>query len=98
MIGDRTLVMAKGPSLFGANLGLVTECFRFLASSQTLSPFSKDLKSQRFLDDMTCRASSCEARASSRVALRVFRQSSIVGIEVSEMTVGRAQGLYPIIR
>ena len=44
MIRDRTLVMAKGPFLFGANLGLVTEHFRFLASSQTLSSFSKGLK------------------------------------------------------
>ena len=98
MIRDRTLVMAKGPSLFGVNLGLVTECFRFLASSQTLSPFSKGLKPRQFLDDMTCRASLCEARASSWAALRVFRQSSTVEIEVSEMTVGRAWGSYPIMR
>ena len=82
--------MAKGPSLFGVNLGLVTKHFRFLASSQTLSPFSKGLKPRQFLDDMTCRASSCEVRASSWAALRVFRRSSTAGIEVLEMTVGRA--------
>ena len=98
MIGDRTLVMVKGPSLFGANLGLVMEHFRFLASSQTLSPFSKGLKLQWFLDNMTWRASSCEARASLQAALRVFRWSSTAGIEVLEMTVGRARGSYPIMR
>ena len=98
MIRDRTLVIAKGPSLFGANLGLVIERFRFLASSQTLSPFSKGLKLQWFLDNMTWRASSYKARASSQAALRAFRQSSTVGIEVSEMTMGRAWGSYPIMR
>ena len=90
--------MAKGPSLFRTNLGLVTEHFRFLASSQTLSPFSKGLKLRWFLDDMTWRVSSCEARASSQAALRVFRWSSTVGIEVLEMIVGRVQGSYPIMR
>ena len=38
MIGDRTFMMVKGPSHFGANFGLTTECLRFLASSQTLCP------------------------------------------------------------
>ena len=32
---DKTLVMVKGPSLFGVNFGLVTEHFKFRASSQT---------------------------------------------------------------
>ena len=38
MIGDRTFVTVKGPSCLGANFGLITDCLRFLASSQTLSP------------------------------------------------------------
>ena len=42
-MGDKTLVMVKGPSLFGANFGLVTECFKFCASSQTFSPFLKGM-------------------------------------------------------
>jgi len=43
-MGERTLVMVKGPSRFGANFGLVMERFRFLASSQTLSPLLKGVK------------------------------------------------------
>ena len=37
MIGDRTLIIVKGPSCFGANFGLMTEHLRFLASRQILS-------------------------------------------------------------
>ena len=37
-------MIMKGPSLLGANFGLAMECFRFLASNHTLSPFSKGLK------------------------------------------------------
>ena len=33
MMGDKTLVMVKGPSLFGANFESVTERFKFPASS-----------------------------------------------------------------
>ena len=40
-MGDKILVMVKGPSFFGANFGLVTEHFKFHASSQTFSPFLK---------------------------------------------------------
>ena len=36
-------VMTKGPSCLGANFGLVTEHFKFLASNQTLSPFLKEM-------------------------------------------------------
>ena len=98
MIGDRTLVIANGPSLFGVNFGLVMECFRFLASNHTLSPFSKGLKPCWFLEDMTWQASLWEARASSWAAFRDFRWISTVGIEVSRMTVGRARGSYPIMK
>ena len=42
-MGDKTLVMIKGPSCLGVNFGLVIECFRFHASSQTLSPFLKGM-------------------------------------------------------
>ena len=43
VIGDKTLVIVKGPSLFGANFGLVTKHFRFRASNQTFSPFLKGM-------------------------------------------------------
>ena len=98
MIKERTLVIVKGPSLLGANFRLAMECFRFLASNHTLSPFLKGLKPWQFLEDMTWWASSWAARVSSLAVLRDFRWVSTVGIEVSGMTVGRAQGLYPIMR
>ena len=98
MIGDRTLVIANGPSLFGMNFRLVMECFRFLASNHTLSSFSKGLKPHWFLENMTWQASSWEARASLQVAFRVFRQIPTAGIEVSRMTMGRAWGSHPIMR
>ena len=44
MIGERTLVIMKNPSLLGANFELVIEHFKFLASNHTLSPFLKGLK------------------------------------------------------
>jgi len=50
--------MVKGPSRFGANFGLVMEHFRFLASSQTLSPLLKGVKPRRVREAMTCHASS----------------------------------------
>ena len=50
VMGDRTLTMVKGPSLFGANFGLDICRFRLQASSQTLSPFlnrEKGLRERR---------------------------------------------------
>ena len=44
MMGDRTFVLVKGPSRFGANLGLMTRHFKFLASSHTLSPSLNGVK------------------------------------------------------
>ena len=58
MIGDSTLVMVNGPSLFGANFGLIMRHFRFSASSHTLSPFAKGLKSLLEWGDITCQANS----------------------------------------
>ena len=98
MIGDRTLVIVNGPSLLGANFRLMIRCFRFLASSHTLSPLAKGLKPLWERKDMTCRASSWAVRASLQVAERVFRRDSTAGMEVSEMTEGRAQDSYPIMR
>ena len=98
MIDDRTLVIVNGPSRLGANFGLIMRRFRFRASSQTLSPLTKGLKPLREWELMTCRASSWAARASLRAAERVFRQASTAGMEVSEMTDGRAWGSYPIMR
>jgi len=90
--------MVKGPLRFGVNFGLATERFRFLASSQTLSPLLKGVNPQRVREAMTCRASSWEARASSRAAVRAFRRVSTVGIEELVMMEGRARGSYPIMR
>ena len=90
--------MVKGPSRLGANFGLMMDCLRFLASSQTLSLSLNGEKDHRVLAAMTCQASSCAARASSRAAERVFRRVSTVGIVVSESIEGRARGSYPIMR
>ena len=97
-MGDKTFVMVNGPSHLGVNLGLIISHFRFLASSQTLSPLTKGLKPLQEWEDMTCRASSWVARASLRAAERVFRQDSTAGMEVSAITEGRARGSYPIMR
>ncbi len=98
MIGDRTLVIVKGPSRLAANLGLATRRFRFLASSHTLSPLQKGEKCLRVLAAIVCLASSWAARALLRAAERVFRWVSMAGIEESEITEGRARGSYPIMR
>ena len=50
--------MVNSPSLLGANFGLMIRCFRFLASSHTLSPLVKGLKPLQEWEDMTCQASS----------------------------------------
>ena len=56
--------MVKGPSLFGANFGLVIEHFKFHASSQTFSPFVKGMNFCRVQAAMTCRADLWAANAS----------------------------------
>ena len=63
-MGDKTLVMVKGPSLFGANFGLVTKHFKFRASSQTFSPFLKGMNLCQVWAAITCQANSWAARAS----------------------------------
>ena len=62
-MGDKTLVMVKGPSLFEANFGLISEHFKFHASSQTFSPFLKGMNLCRVRVTITCQASSWMARA-----------------------------------
>ena len=64
MIGDKTFVMVNGPSRLGANFGLMVRHFKFLASSQTLSPLMKGLNPLWEWEDMTCQASSWAVRAS----------------------------------
>ena len=90
--------MVNGSSHLGANFGLMMRHFRFLASSQTLSPLMKGLKPLQEREDMTCRANSWVARASLQAAERVFRRDSTAGMEVSAITEGRAWGSYPIMR
>ena len=97
-MGDKTFVIVNGSSLLDVNFGLMMMHFRFLASSQTLCPLTKGLKPLWEWEDMTCRASSWAVRASLRAAERVFRRDSTAGMEVSEITEGRAQGSYPIMR
>ena len=63
-MGDKTLVMVKGPSLLGVNFRLVMEHFRFCASSQTLSPFLKGTNFCQVRAAMTCWANLWAARAS----------------------------------
>ena len=90
MIGDRTLMIMKGPSCFGVNFELVIECFRFLASSQILSPLAKGVNPRLLHEDITWQASLCAARASSWTAARDLRWDSTVGMEESEIKEGRA--------
>jgi hypothetical protein len=44
VIGDKTSIMVKGPSYLVPSFGEARERQRFLALSQTLSPFVKGLK------------------------------------------------------
>ena len=97
-MGDKTFVIVNGPSLLGVNFRLMMRHFRFLASSHTLSPLVKSLKPLRDQEDMTCQANLWAARASFRVAERVFKWDSTVGMDVLAMTEERVRGLYPIMR
>ena len=97
-MGERTLTIVKGPSRFGANFGFAIDRLRFLTSNQTLSPLVKGVNPRLLHEDMTWRASSYAARASSRVAMRDFRQDSTAGIEELEIKEGRTWGSYPIMR
>ena len=54
MIGDKTLVIIKGPSFLGVNFGLVTEHFRFCASNQTFSSFLKGMNLCQVQVAITC--------------------------------------------
>ena len=53
-MGDKTLGMVKGPFLFGVNFELVTEHFKFCASSQIFSPFLKGMNLCRVWAAITC--------------------------------------------
>ena len=79
-MGDKTLVMVKGPSLFGVNFGLVTECFKFHASSQTFSPFLKGMNFCRVWAAITCQANLWAASASFRAAVRFLSLVSTAGM------------------
>ena len=98
MIGDKTLVIVKGPSLFGGNFGLVTKHFRFHASNQTFSPFLKGMNLCRVWAAITCRASSRAARTLLRAAIRFLSLVSTAGMAEFWMTEGRTWGSYLIMR
>ena len=97
-MGDKTLVMVKGPSLFGANFRLVTEHFKFRASSQTFSPFLKGVNFCRVRAAITCQASSWAARASFRAAVRFLSLVSTAGMVEFWIMEGRAWDSYSIMR
>ena len=97
-MGDKTLVMVKGPSLFGANFRLVTECFKFCASSQTFSPFLKGVNFCRVQAAIICRANLWAARASFRAAVRFLSLVLTAGMVEFWIIEGRAWGSYPIMR
>ena len=90
--------MVKGLSHLGANFRLIAECLRFLASNQTLSLSLNGEKELWVRAAMTWWASSCVTKALSRAVERAFRRVSTAGIEVLEITKGRARGSYPIMR
>ena len=90
--------MVKGPSLFGANFGLVIERFKFRASSQILSPFTKGVNFCQVRAAMTCRANSWAANASFRAAVRFLSLVSTAGMVELWIIGGRAWGSYPIMR
>ena len=94
MIGDRTSVMVKGPSLLGANFGLAMFRFRFRASNHTFSPFLNGMKRRLVLATIVCLASSWATRASRRA----FRCSSTAGSWEDGRTFGRGTDSYPIMR
>ena len=90
MIGERSLMIVKGPSHLGVNFGLAMEHLRFLASSQSLSPLVKEMNPRLLHDDITWRVSSYAVQALSQVVTRDFRWDSTVEIEESEIPEGRA--------
>ena len=98
MIGDKTLVMVKGPSLLGVNFRLVTKHFRFCASNQTFSPFLKGTNLCRVWAAITCRASSWAPRALFQAAVKFLSLVSTAGMAEFWMTECRAWDSYPIMR
>ena len=58
MIGDRTLMIVKGPSHLGANFELAMEHLRFLVFNQTLSPLVQGVNPQWLCKDMTWQSNS----------------------------------------
>ena len=97
-MGDKTLVMVKGPSLFGVNFGLVTEHFKFHASSQTFSPFLKGMNLCRMRAAITCQANSWATRASFRAAVRFLSLVSTAEMIEFWIMEDRVWGLYSIMR
>ena len=97
-MGDKTLVMVKGPSLFGVNFGLITEHFKFRASSQTFSSFLKGMNLCQAQAAITCQASSWAARASFQAAARFLSLILTAGMVEFWIMEGRAWGSYPIMR
>ena len=63
MIRDRTLPIVKGPSCLEVGFGLAMECFKFLASNQTLLPLAKGVNPWLFCEDMTWQTSLWAVRA-----------------------------------
>ena len=89
---NKTFVMTKGPSCLGVNFGLVIKCFRFQASSQTLSSFLKGVNFCQVQAAMTCQANLWAARTSSRAAVKFLSLVLTVGMAKFRRMGGRAWG------
>ena len=94
----RTSAITKGPSLLEVNFQNGYPIFKFLPSSQTLSPFSKGVKPRVVLLATLCLASSCAADASFLASLRVFNLFSAVGTFILSNAKGISLDSYPIMR
>ena len=92
---DRTFSIINGPSLFGENFRGLLGKWRFVASSQTLSPSWNGLNLFPMWRYMCCQANSWAARVSLRSATRWFSRWSSVGKTVGNVAVGINLGLKP---
>ena len=98
VIGPRTLVMTKSPSLFGdIYLGWLLS-LRFVASNQTLSPFSNGVNPHFDCPIIICHANSCIAIASVHTHFKSSILFSTDGMLVLSVMVGIVVESYPIMR
>ena len=83
---------------FGSKFGARERVFKVTSLKPYFGAFLEWLEVLPGSAFMVCLARSWAVRASFLMVEREFGQSWMAGIEISEMMVGRAWGLYPIIR